>query len=59
MGKIGGYVGPLPYDMNECQVRTKELFSHVKKDINVDGITYKDVIFSCEMLSTSPEITFQ
>ena len=35
MGKIGGYVGPLPYDMNECQVRTKELFSHVKKDINV------------------------
>ena len=53
---MAGFIGPLPYDMKECQVRAEEIFSHVNKEVTINGLTYKNVVINCEIWKERPSI---
>lgn len=57
-GKVGGFAGPLPYGLDECNTRAKELRQDMQGHQTVlkNGliVTDKDVIISCEYADIKP-----
>jgi hypothetical protein len=58
-GKIAGWVGPLPYDFEECKEHATAIIEELKTDvITPQGHTHKDVAITCEFSETTPSIEF-
>lgn len=69
-GKIGGVVGPLPYDLAECQVRADEMTAKTEMIIKTGRSTngenevvspkdlelIKTMKFKCEYRDQKPEL---
>ena len=54
-GKVGGSVGPLPYDFAECQSRAVDMYRQLKPDVvTPEGLTEADVRFACEYHDARP-----
>jgi hypothetical protein len=54
-GQIGGTVGPVPYDMDECRVRAAEMYGTIDPATRTpQGITKQDVRFECELHAQRP-----
>ena len=54
-GKVGGSVGPLPYDFTECQSRVVDMYRQLRPDVvTPDGRTAADVRFACEYHDARP-----
>lgn len=49
-GQIGGTIGPLPYDLPECESRISELNA-------VSKLKRADLVFRCEEHKTRPKNT--
>ena len=62
MGSVGGYAGPLPYDMVECQKRAAVYESNLRTAFKVYGdaigedIPPDDIKMSCEFRKEAPII---
>jgi hypothetical protein len=57
-GLVGGSIGPLPYDMAECQRRAETYNAEQGTDhVSPQGWSRDDVLFVCERHSKRPEIT--
>jgi hypothetical protein len=60
LNQVGGSIGPLPYDMNECQERAAAIYESLDANKAAeDGITRKDVRLACEFREVRPENTFK
>jgi hypothetical protein len=54
-GLIGGTIGPLPYDMEECQRRVAAEMAQVDPTITTpNGFSAKDVRLACEWHEVRP-----
>jgi hypothetical protein len=66
IGKIGGTVGPLPYDITECEHRVVELLKDIKptrpldesEQLGVDEIKPSDLRVVCEYHDIRPQNEF-
>jgi hypothetical protein len=57
-GDIGGTVGPLPYDIDECQRRASELTENADQHVvTPQGYSVKDVSITCEFHEQRPGYT--
>lgn len=55
-GKIGGTVGPLPYDYDACVARSQSLYNDANKLVTTpQGYTAADVRFECELHAERPK----
>jgi hypothetical protein len=59
LGKVGGYIGPLPYTFEECKENAEEIIEQLDADVTTpQGHTHKDVAIACEYSEVAPNIEF-
>jgi hypothetical protein len=55
VGKIGGTVGPLPYGIDECEIRAADMLAGLDKTVvTPEGHRASDVEFKCEWHAQRP-----
>jgi hypothetical protein len=52
-----GVVGPLPYDMKECNLRVADIQKRIIKSKTVRTFGARDFQFACETHETAPKLS--
>jgi hypothetical protein len=53
-GLIGGVVGPLPYDEDECKTRIKAEWTKLNDVMTPQGFSKHDIRYACEWAENRP-----